>query len=105
MLIASDWRIDATKILTKREVAAVPADRHRKACQLTKTLMHLMRFRPARALSQQTQNRAGCQPAAALFSLLGDVSQSLVALVVSSAIRIRCSVWRLVPSWRAHRFT
>jgi hypothetical protein len=26
MLIASDWRLDASKILTRREIAAVVAD-------------------------------------------------------------------------------
>ena len=47
MLLTPDWRIDATKILTKREIAAVLADLHRKAPRSANTQMNLVIFRLA----------------------------------------------------------
>jgi integrase/recombinase XerD len=47
MRFTPDWRIDATKILTKREIAAVLTDQHRKAARATSTRMNLVIFRLA----------------------------------------------------------
>ncbi len=47
MLFAPNWRIDAAKILSRREVAAVLADLHRKSTRSANTRMNLVIFRLA----------------------------------------------------------
>ena len=44
MLVAPDWHVDATRILTKREIATVLADLKRKAARSPNTRMNLVIF-------------------------------------------------------------
>lgn len=59
MLIASDWRIDATQVLTRREIATVLADLQLKARRSPNTRMNMVIFRLACCCGLRVSEIAG----------------------------------------------
>ena len=92
MLFMPDWRIDATKILTKREIAAVLADLHRKAPRSLNTRMNQSVFRLACCCGLRVTEISGLR--------LGDVSIGIDRphLVIRPTIA-KCGHGRKVPLW------
>jgi site-specific recombinase XerC len=92
MYCTPDWRIDATKILTKREISAVLADLHRKAPRSLNTRMNLAIFRLASCCGLRVTEISGLQ--------LGDVRIHIDRphLVIRPAIA-KCGHRRKIPLW------
>ena len=92
MLLTSDWRIDATKILTKREIAAVLADLHRKAPRSAGTRMNMVVFRLACCCGLRVSEISSLR--------LADVRVGIARphLVIRPTIA-KCGRGRKVPSW------
>jgi integrase len=92
MLYTPDWRIDATMILTKREIATVLADLHRKAARSINTRMNLAIFRLACCCGLRVSEIAGLK--------LGDVRVDIDRPhLVIRATFAKCRRGRKVPLW------
>ena len=92
MYFTPDWRIDATKILTKREIAAVLIDLHRKAPRSLNTQMNLTIFRLASCCGLRVTEISGMS----LYDVRIGIDRP--HLVIRPTIA-KCGHGRKVPLW------
>ena len=92
MLLASEWRIETTKILTRGEIAVVLSELRRKAVRSPNTRMNLVIFRLACCLGLRASEISGLR--------LGDVRVGIARphVVIRPTIA-KGGRGRMVPLW------